>query len=241
MKRVVLSAVLAGAFIFGATTFIACQKESTELKETKKGDVRSRLFTTTTTNLLSLESQKLGLESIEVIEENDQMIKFKLNAHAITFNEESAYSINGRELAFTYENGEIIMRYEDGKEFAYNEQTQHYTLRFGGHEITSTDPNYDALVGQLFDTDIEKEYGWGMFIFNEIYNQDLMRGVVQKLRGHYEGVAVYRSRNYGTIRSQAWIDGFLRENGNCRQVAAMDVSCLWDNHVCLFTVEFDCV
>lgn len=205
--------------------------------------IEEMVFLAQSSSVLSLNVQKLGVQNLELIQSTDSTETFKVHAIPMgNYNGIDGYSIDGRVLTFkAISNNELKMTYEDGKSIVLNTETINTTFNFSGKTISSDNPNFDSLCQQFMSPDIENEFGWGVYILKEVFDNNLVRmPALNQLSGEWGLIGIHFSRSYTYARLKALADRFLLNNPNCHMVGGIDISCLTDNHWCFGTVAFDC-
>lgn len=229
-------------FVGIASSIIACNKEKVK-KEEVPPKIEKMVYLTQSSNLLSLKVQKLGVQSLELIHSSDSTEIFKIHAVPMgNYNGIDGYSIDNRVLSFkAISSNELKMTYEDGKSIVLNTESVNTVFNFDGKIISSDNPNFDSLCQQFMSPEIENEFGWGVYILKEVFDDNLVRmPELNQVSGEWGLIGIHFSRSYTYAHLKALADRFLLNNPNCHMVGGIDISCLTDNHWCFGTVVFDC-
>jgi len=243
-KIIIATAVIIGGL---STTFIACKENVVAPSKDKvtesTSNIQTRLFVTQSTSLLTQSVQQFGVTNIDLVQESDTELIFKIRANPMdSYNGIDYYSLNGRVLKFSLQGNDIKMTYEDNKSIVYSPSNNDCQFIFGGNAISFSDDSFDDEVEQLMSKSIEDDFGWGLFLLQEIYQENLDRMPVPQERksGGWDVINVGLGRSVAEARVKNEAGQFLLDNPNCRMIGSIDVSCLWDNHACIGTAHFEC-
>ena len=229
MKRFILI-VIGVAFIGLTTVFLACNKSSKEnITQTSKVDrIKDHVFLSTTTDTLSVNVFKLGVKAIKLISQSASSLTFKLEATPINnFNDIENYSLDNRVVIFNVLDKKLDMIFEDGEKITFDSLTNEYIFSKDGISLNLNNPNFESLYND-FTTETQNNFYWGVYIFNEIIDRDLIREPqsLQRLpAGHYTAIQFGHGRNSLTTVCNNWINGFLKDNPNCVSLG-LDISCI---------------